>query len=474
VHQTRKISRFEGVNLISIAVYISNHGFGHATRMSALVEELVKIGIRCHIITNRPQEIFSHLNPQYTIYRKLALDFGIRQQDWLNTDIEATAKDLIALWESKETLIKEEIDYCLQQKISFIVSDISFLPFLVAERLSIPSCGVSNFDWFYVYDGILNIRSENEKTEDSKGVGSDLDRVLQGIKSCYSKADFAIALPFSDGESIGSFRKVFNGGLLAKKVKGNRKSLERDFNLQADRDVLLLAIKEREWNFEELSNLCQTGNYVLCKQKGFEHSLYRTIPETYPFAQIVSTADVVVTKTGYSTLAESVQYGRKVVYSDRKMFPEDRVLVKGMKNYKASYYLDPDELERADWNEILKSLKSKKARSVPNQNRQVATLLLNKLMDRPSEKRYAVIDVGTNNVLLIWALLPSGKSVHRASRISALGKNMKNGQLTKAGISRVKQILKDFMEFSLAFTDNIIVVGTSCSREAANINVLSD
>jgi len=102
---------------------------------------------------------------------------------------------------------------------------------------------------------------------------------------------------------------------------------------------------------------------------------------------------------------------------------------------------------------------------------------LKKLFEHYSlSDRYVVIDVGTNNVLLVWAVIINGeiKVIHRASRISAMGKNMRDGKLTKAGIERVKKILSDFMRLSEYFSRDIIVLGTSCSRESDNINLVSD
>ncbi|MDP8203112.1 MAG: hypothetical protein P9L95_01115 [Candidatus Tenebribacter mawsonii] len=91
------------------------------------------------------------------------------------------------------------------------------------------------------------------------------------------------------------------------------------------------------------------------------------------------------------------------------------------------------------------------------------------------ENTYCIIDVGTNNILqLIAAVNDRINIIKRDSQISALGKDMKNGFLDIAAIDRTKFILTDFIEKALEFTDNIIVVGTSCSRDAKNIFILSD
>ncbi|MDP8202477.1 MAG: hypothetical protein P9M11_10120 [Candidatus Tenebribacter burtonii] len=88
---------------------------------------------------------------------------------------------------------------------------------------------------------------------------------------------------------------------------------------------------------------------------------------------------------------------------------------------------------------------------------------------------YCVIDVGTNNVLMLIASLTDHlEIIKRDSSVSALGKDMKNDILNPVAIDRSKIILIDFIKQAYPFTKNIIVVGTSCSRDAKNISLLSD
>jgi exopolyphosphatase/guanosine-5'-triphosphate,3'-diphosphate pyrophosphatase len=88
--------------------------------------------------------------------------------------------------------------------------------------------------------------------------------------------------------------------------------------------------------------------------------------------------------------------------------------------------------------------------------------------------KFAVIDVGTNNVLFLIARKNNNKLdiLHRDSNISAFGKKMQDGYLNKTAINNTKRILFDNINFARLFTENIIVVGTSCSRDAKNINIL--
>ncbi len=92
------------------------------------------------------------------------------------------------------------------------------------------------------------------------------------------------------------------------------------------------------------------------------------------------------------------------------------------------------------------------------------------------ENIYSIIDVGTNNVQLLIAEKKGNEIeiVRRNSYTSALGKGMKNGFLTNRGIENTKIILEEIIQISKKITDRIIIIGTSCSRDAKNISLLSD
>ena len=89
---------------------------------------------------------------------------------------------------------------------------------------------------------------------------------------------------------------------------------------------------------------------------------------------------------------------------------------------------------------------------------------------------YSIIDVGTNSILLLIANKQENKItvLHRDAQTSSLGKGMKNGLLTEEGIEKAKIILKKYIQVSRKYmADNIIITGTSASREAKNVSVLS-
>ena len=88
--------------------------------------------------------------------------------------------------------------------------------------------------------------------------------------------------------------------------------------------------------------------------------------------------------------------------------------------------------------------------------------------------KFTVIDVGTNNILFLIARKNNNKLdiLHRDSNISAFGKKMQDRYLNPTAINKTKRILSDNIKYARLFTENIIVVGTSCSRDAKNIDIM--
>jgi exopolyphosphatase/guanosine-5'-triphosphate,3'-diphosphate pyrophosphatase len=87
----------------------------------------------------------------------------------------------------------------------------------------------------------------------------------------------------------------------------------------------------------------------------------------------------------------------------------------------------------------------------------------------------AIIDIGSNNVLLLIAQLQQkGElTLHRASRISELAKDMKDGMLAEAGIDRTLSIIRSYIAIARRFDSEIFLIATSAARDAVNINKLS-
>lgn len=144
-----------------IAFYISNHGFGHASRNIPIISTLLKLenDLELHIKTGAGQIAFmkSHLKEDARLsFYEEDLDVGtIVKEGTLLIDEEETIERVQAFVDTWEERIEREKIFLEEQDIGMIVSDICPWVLLAADDLRIKSIAISNFTWVELYQGFL-------------------------------------------------------------------------------------------------------------------------------------------------------------------------------------------------------------------------------------------------------------------------------------------------------------------------------
>ncbi len=144
-----------------IAFYISNHGFGHASRNIPIISTLLKLenDIELHVKTGATQINFmkNHIKPQDNLhFYEADLDVGtIVKEGTLLIDEEETVRrvaDFVDTWEER---IEKEKVFLEEQDIGMVITDICPWILLAADDLRIKSIAISNFTWVELYRGFL-------------------------------------------------------------------------------------------------------------------------------------------------------------------------------------------------------------------------------------------------------------------------------------------------------------------------------
>jgi hypothetical protein len=84
---------------------------GHATRVVATTEALLRAGHSVWIVTNARRSIFEQVLDQGALYRKAPIDAGISQPKAYSVDRAATLAGLQAFLEAREGRILEEVSW---------------------------------------------------------------------------------------------------------------------------------------------------------------------------------------------------------------------------------------------------------------------------------------------------------------------------------------------------------------------------
>jgi hypothetical protein len=331
-----------------VAYVVSPHGFGHAARSSAVLEALRERcpGVVPHLFTTIPSWFWEDSLGGVYHYHRVLTDVGLVQLSPIEEDAPATLEALAELrpFERAAEPLARAIE---EHACELVVCDISPLGLAAAKRCNLPSVLVESFTWDWIYepyfDGAPGLR---EVAGEMASLFAATDLHLQAEPFC-RPATRAFAVPPVFRRPRASPAEVrrrlsLDGPLVLVTMGGS--SAPFDFPLDRLRDageidfVVFAGTAEEE----------RRGNVVL-------------LPDRSPvyLPDLVATAEVVVGKLGYSTVAEAWGAGTRFVYVPRPRFPEGPSLGSFVAEHLPSLKVEEDAFRRGDWLEALPELLSR-------------------------------------------------------------------------------------------------------------------
>lgn len=322
----------------TICFYVSDYGYGHASRSIALIRKILNSYPNCRIIVKSegPFELLSKSlqDPRISVIR-YRNDITIPLLSTEAVDVEKTRLLLTEWQESWPDYIAGEVRSFKEQGVDLILSDIAPQPFLVAEELDIPSVGISNFSWDTIYQQIV----------------PEMTGFIDNVQSAYSCATLACVLPFH--VPMNAFRKTVPVCLLSRDITVPRYLMREQLGLNEEDTVVF---------FNPRSPVDQLGpDFFKTLSKA---SIRLIIPAAFVtrHPQIISLpahetesqnwiamCDLVVTRCGYSTVSEAVQAKVPLVVWERQSFIEDTMIVADIQRLGVGRSRDYQQIRSLDW-----------------------------------------------------------------------------------------------------------------------------
>lgn len=170
--------------------YVSEYGFGHATRCIALIRSILSRREDVQVIICNSfaiQFIRASLNEygDKVIFHDVETDVGfVLKENSLDLDKEKLEQSYDEFCAKLSQKINNEIDFLSAFSVDCIISDISPIAFEIADKLKVPSIGISNFTWYTAYKNIIP------------------DNSLQVFKDMYKKMAYFYTLAGSNEENL--------------------------------------------------------------------------------------------------------------------------------------------------------------------------------------------------------------------------------------------------------------------------------
>ncbi|VWX35664.1 hypothetical protein [Exiguobacterium oxidotolerans] len=326
---------------MNIAYYISDYGYGHATRSVAIIRELLKKNkeIKITVCHSFAQDFLKNsLNPNRVSFRTLSTDGGyIVNSDTLELDYLKIQEMYDEYLFHREEKIRNEIKFLMKENISFVISDIYPTAIEAAYSMNIPSIGISNFLWTDVYKNIVN---------DSK---------LKVMECAYAKMTHYLHLKghVSPKEFIKEY-DFFSREIDEQEV--NR--IKENLCVSSTDTVIFYGLGMKIDHSYQLSNdfpLWSTENckFIVSAHIDVDHPNVFKIPSDYAETQnYIAASDVTITKPGWSTVGEALMGNSNLLILKRDSFIEDRKTIHALESMKKCRLLSLKELKNLKFEDI--------------------------------------------------------------------------------------------------------------------------
>jgi hypothetical protein len=311
---------------------LSPHGYGHAAMSAPLVAELRRRRpeLRLTIQTALPADFLRTLfSDDFTHVAEIP-DFGFRMHSSVDIDIEASAAGYAALHSDFDGVVGREADRLAAARPDAVVSNVAYAVLAGAARAGIPCMGFSCLNWADMFARYL------------RGM-PDAARIEAEIRAAYGSADcFLRCTPAQEMTLPG----VVDVGVVARQGRRRRADLAAALRAKADTRIGLIA-------FGGIDHRLPTENWPVLPGWKWVNAL-ADVPRRddmaawrslgLPFADLIPSVDVVITKVGYGTFTEAGLSGTPVLFVPRPGWPESPHLDDWLANHTRSLPVTPADL----------------------------------------------------------------------------------------------------------------------------------
>ena len=326
--------------MTNICFYISDYGYGHASRDIAIIRKIlneskdVKIFVKTDSPFNFVRQSLLQKNVEVIQTKN---DIGVVfKENSVIVDIEKTKKMLeewLALW---NIYIQSERRFCETHKIDLILSDIVPQPFIVADELDIPGIAISNFTWHYIF---YNLFGDTPATE--------------RLKEAYQHADIALVLPFNDDMDFFKFRKKKEINLVSREITVDRRVMRRKCGVSDDELLVYVGVGiSFDSSFMRNMKPIEAPNVKFLVSSNAELSFDNVIkiPNNETETQnYIAMCDLVVSKAGYGTVSEAVRAKIPMFLLKREGFKEDELIGNTVEELGIGKFISEKSFLDGDW-----------------------------------------------------------------------------------------------------------------------------
>ncbi len=324
----------------ALACFISPHGFGHASRMTAILERLMEFdpGLSFHLFTTVPRWFFDPPLAGRFSYHPTVTDIGFVQKTPFLEDLEATAGALDAFLPFDPALIDALAEKVSALQCRAVLCDIAPLGIAVAKAAGLCSVLIENFTWDFLYAGYPDFAEQVKGHMDYLSFLFDsADHRIQTEPVCRRKGASLTVPP------------------IARKPRTDPPSVRKRLGLERDRPLVLVTLGGIPEKGSFYSRLHKAGAFHFVipgasrAATSRDNVLFLPHKSDFYHPDLVFASDLVIGKAGYSTVAEVYSAGVPFGFIPRPDFAESPVLAEFIETRMAARRISMETFFKGDW-----------------------------------------------------------------------------------------------------------------------------
>jgi len=332
-----------------LVFYVNGHGFGHATRCAAVIEEIWRIRPEQQVLvrTSAPAFLFRPLSSGPLRVLRGEVDPGTLQADPLTLDRPASLAARQKFQERLPLQVTAEVVLLRAESVALVVGDIPPLAFEVADALQVPGIALGNFSWDWIYEAYVAEQPEHEL-------------LVEAMRRSYRRAALLLRLPLHAEMDV--FPRIEDIPLVVRRAARDRGATRAALGLAREtRAVVLVSFG----GFAAVRFGARTApdpgpfRFITFGDgvPGLPADTVR-LPVDHPYRHedLVAAADAVITKPGYGTVAECLAARTPFLYTSRDDFREYDVLVREIARQAHAGFIGREDLLQIRWRAALEVL----------------------------------------------------------------------------------------------------------------------
>ncbi len=288
--------------------------------------------------TDLSSEAFKGWPPTFPIVKQ-QVDAGCAQDNFITINPGKALANLQNFYQTRQDRLSSEVQWLANHAIDLVVSDVPSLPLQAAKLFGVPSLLIANFTWHDIYAGFPGAEDQAE--------------LLATLKEEYAAATLHI-LPQCHIKPIADSPQQ-EVGFISKQGRDIRQQLELHGDLN---NKTLVFIYLGDLNAASIlwKNLEKIEECLFITRDPLPTNVNNlfVLDDSFTYVDLIASADIVLTKAGYSTLALAFNHGKPVLTCSHEGFGEYPAIRNFIEERQVGLIIPAEKFFDGDWRESIR------------------------------------------------------------------------------------------------------------------------